>query len=70
MRPMQKKTGKVLKKIKAKKSSWEVYSYKDKGKNYFGNRLVRLNGYIILENKGFQTMQGAIHNIAVIQKSI
>jgi uncharacterized protein YegP (UPF0339 family) len=70
MRPKQKKTGKLLKKIKSKKSTWEVYSYKEKGKNYFGNRLVRQNGYIILENNGFQTMQSAIHNINVITKSI
>jgi|APGre2960657404_1045060.scaffolds.fasta_scaffold405156_1 hypothetical protein len=70
MRPKQKKTGKLIKKIKANKSTWEVYSYKLKGKNYFGNRLVRLNGYIIIENLGFETINGAVHNIGVIQKSL
>lgn len=70
MRPKQKKTGKIVKKIKAKKSTWEVYQYKDKSKTYFGNRLVRLNGYIILDNKGFQNIQSAERNIGVITKSI
>ncbi len=70
MRPKQKKTGKIIKKIKAKKSTWEVYQYKDKSKTLFGNRLVRLNGYIILDNKGFQTQQGAEWNIGVITKSL
>jgi hypothetical protein len=70
MRPKQKKTGKLIRKIKANKSTWEVYSYKLKGKNYFGNRLVRQNGYIIIENIGFKSMTGAILNIGVIQNSL
>lgn len=70
MRPKQKKTGKIIKKIKANKSTWEVYQYKDKSKTLFGNRLVRLNGYIILDNKGFQNLKSAELNIGVITKSI